>query len=119
MCVYWVNKSFGGAYEGTANPPSEEDLNAPLDGVVGDVDTELGQARDGGGANDRVLENDPVVNVSDVLVRLRRLRTFDTEQVQDADRKLGKLAVLDELAELSESCGGVKRVRDEIGDREL
>lgn len=114
MCIHLVNHRLSGECE-NANSPGQEDLDAPLDGIVGDVDTELGQAGDGGGADDGVLENDTVVDVPDVLVRLRRLRTFNTEQVQDADRKLGKLAVLDELAKLSESCGGVKKgIRDEI-----
>lgn len=88
----------------SGNSPRKEDLNALLDAQIGDVDAELGERRNGSGANDGVLEDDAVVDVADVLARLRRLGTFDTEEVEDADGELGEFAVLDELAKLGESC---------------
>lgn len=90
--------------------PRKENLDAPLDRAVGDVDAELCEARHGRGAHNGVLENDAVVDVADVLARLRGLGTLDAEEVQDADRELGELAVFDELAELRQGCarGGVE-----------
>jgi hypothetical protein len=78
-----------------------------VDGRVGDVDAKLGEARDGGGAYDGVLEDDAVVDVANVLGRLGGFGPLDAEQVEDADGELGELAIFDELAELRQGCGWI------------
>lgn len=82
--------------------PREQHVDAALDLGVLLSDAKLGEGRDGGGAHNGVLENDTVVDVANVLCRLGRLGTFETEQVQDADGQLGELAVLDEFAEVGQ-----------------
>jgi hypothetical protein len=67
------------------------------------VDTELGETRYCRSSNDGVLEDDSVVDVPNVLRRLKSFGSFDSEKVENADRELRKLAVFDELAELGES----------------
>ena len=63
--------------------------------------TELSQSGDSSGAHNRILEHNTVVDVADVLCGLRSPGSFHTQQVEHANGELGKLAVLDELAQMS------------------
>lgn len=47
--------------------PREQDFDTRLDPDISDVDTELGQARNGSRTNDRILENDPIIDVSNIF----------------------------------------------------
>ena len=53
------------------------------------------------GSHDGIFQNDPVVNKTDVLVRLRHTRTLGTEQVKDAHIQLCELAVLDKFTQVT------------------
>lgn len=72
--------------------------------MIRNVHSELGQGRYSSCPNDSVLEDDSVVDVSNVFRGLKRLGSFDSEQVKDSNGKFCELAVFDELAQLSESC---------------
>lgn len=78
----------------------KEYANAALDAFIGYIDAELSQAADCCSADDGVLEDDAIVNVSDVLRWLSCFWALDAEQMQNADRELRELTVLDELAQL-------------------
>ena len=54
----------------------------------------LGQGGDGGRAHGRVLQDDAVVDVADVLGGLARLGALHAQQVQDLGGQVGELAVL-------------------------
>jgi cell division FtsZ-interacting protein ZapD len=66
-------------------------------------DAEFGQSGHGCGTYNRVLKYNAVVDVADVLRRLCSPGTFDTKQVKNTNGQLRKLAVLDELAQVSQS----------------
>ncbi|KAH6607257.1 hypothetical protein Trco_003570 [Trichoderma cornu-damae] len=77
----------------------KQNLDAALDVRILLADAKLGKGRDGGSADNGVLEHDAVVDVANVLCGLGRLGPFEADEVQDADGQLGEFAVFDELAE--------------------
>src|SRR5687767_7124813 len=80
--------------------PREKDLDTALHIRVLLADTEFGKRCDRGGTNDSILQNDAVVNIANILGWLGCLGTLETDQVQDTNSQLGKLAVLNELAQV-------------------
>ena len=87
--------------------PAKQDVHTLRNSGIADTDTELGETRYGGSTNDRVLEHDTVVDVSDELGRLFRFRSFQSKQMKDAYGKLGELAILDELAQMGKGYGAI------------
>lgn len=83
--------------------PGQQHINASLDLRVLLSHAELCQRRHCGSPHDRVLQHNPVVDVTYVLGRLRCLRAFHAEEVEDTHGQLGELAVFDELAEMRQS----------------
>lgn len=73
-------------------------VNASLKLGVFLPNTEFGQCSDRCCSDERVLENNTVVDVADVFRRVRCLWSLDSERVQNADGQLRELTVLDELA---------------------
>lgn len=61
--------------------PGEQNSNTPLDFRVLLADAKLGQRRNGSRPDKSVFQNDSVVDVTDVLRRLRGLGAFHTKQV--------------------------------------
>ena len=78
----------------------QEHVDAALNLGVFLTNAELRQSRDRSSAHYRVLQHHTVVDIADILRRLCSPRSLETKQMQDPDRKLGKLAVLNELAKM-------------------
>lgn len=81
----------------------EQDIHAALDLGIFLADTKFGESSDGGGSDDGIFKDDSVVDVADILGRLRRLGSFETKEVKNAHSKLGEFAILDELAKVGKS----------------
>jgi hypothetical protein len=81
-------------------PPSQQHIHTLHHRLVVHTYTELGETAHGRGTDDGVLEHDSVVDVPDELGRVSRLGPLETKKVENADRELGELAVLDELAQV-------------------
>ncbi|KAI6763517.1 hypothetical protein HG531_012905 [Fusarium graminearum] len=79
----------------------EENANTALDIGVLLADTELSKGGNGSSSDNSVLENDSVVNVSNVLGRLSSLGTLKTNKMEDSDSQLSELAILDKFAKVS------------------
>lgn len=58
--------------------PCQQNVDAPLDLGILLADTKLSQRRHGSGTHNGVLQDDSVVDVPNILGRLRGLGTFDT-----------------------------------------
>jgi hypothetical protein len=71
---------------------------------IGAEGAELRQRRHCGRAHGRVLENHSVVDEADVARGLLGAWTLLAQQVQDAHRQAGVLAVLNELAKVRQAC---------------
>ena len=78
--------------------------------------TKFGQGSDSSCSDDCVFQNDTVVDVSDVFRRLGSFGALHAQQVQNADSKLGELAVFDELAEVCKSL--LFALRDKLDEIE-
>lgn len=64
---------------------SQQHVDALHHRGVLDTDTKLGEGGDGSGSDDRVLEDDSVVDVADEFGRVARLRSFNAEQMQNSN----------------------------------
>jgi hypothetical protein len=78
----------------------EQNGNTALDLRILLTNTKFSQCSDSGGANNSVFEDNSVIDISNVFGGLRSLGAFHSEEVENSDRKLGELAVLNELAEM-------------------
>lgn len=78
----------------------QEHVNAALDIGVLLTNTKFGQSSHSSSAHNCVLKDDTIVDVADVFCRLSSPGALHTQEVENADGKLGKLAVLDELAKV-------------------
>ena len=78
-------------------------MNAALDLRVLLTNTELGQRSHSSRTHDRVLKNNTVVDVADVLRWLGSPGAFHTQEVKNTDGELGKFAIFNELTEVSKS----------------
>lgn len=88
---------------GVIETAGKENLYTRLDFGVFLANAKFGQSSDSGGTHNGVLQNDTVVDVADVLGRVVGLGALDTEQMQDPDRQLRELTVLNELTKMSQS----------------
>mmetsp|Transcript_4894 Transcript_4894/g.17633 ORF Transcript_4894/g.17633 Transcript_4894/m.17633 type:complete len:665 (+) Transcript_4894:501-2495(+) len=80
--------------------PPEQHPDARGEG--GDPHAEVGERGHRRCAHRRVLQDDPVVHVPNVLCRVGGLGALLAQQVQDLGGQVGELAVLDELAKVRE-----------------
>jgi len=62
----------------------------------------LCQSRDGGCSDDRVFEDDPIVDIPDVLGRLCCLGAFEADKMENPDSKFCEFAIFDKLAKVCE-----------------
>lgn len=88
---------------GVVKTPSEKNGDTRLDLGILLSNAKLRESRHSSSTNDGILQNNAVVDVTNVLGRVRGLGTFHTEKMQDSDRQLGEFAVLNELTEMCES----------------
>lgn len=95
--------------------PSQQYTDTLHQRLVFDRDTKLGQTADGSGPDYGVLEDHPVVDVSDEFGRVLGLWTLEAEQVKDPDGEFCKLAILDEFAQVGErSLSAVFDILDHV-----
>lgn len=95
----------------------EKNVNTTLDLGILLANAELRQRCHCRGTHDRILQDNAVVDIADVLGRLSGSRTLNTEQVENTHCKLSELAVFDELAEVCESLLlGFRHELDQIED---
>lgn len=93
----------------------KEDLDASLHVRVLLANAELGEGRYGGSSNNGILQDDAVIDVSDVLCRLRGLGALQSKEMENAHGKLGELAVLNELTQVGQGIlFGVGHELDEV-----
>lgn len=64
------------------------------------TNTKLGQGRDSCSSDNGILQYHTVVDVADVLCGLGSFGALGAQQVEYTDRKLGELAIFNELAEM-------------------
>jgi len=88
---------------GVIKTTGEENMDARFNFGVLLANTKLGQGSYSSSAYDGVLQNDAVVDVTNILGGVGSLGAFGTKQVEDSDRKLGEFTVLNELAQVGKS----------------
>ena len=82
--------------------PVNENIDAAPELVIAGVDSELGQGGNSCSANSGVLEDDAVVDETNELGRLWGFRTLHAEEMENADREFGELAILDKFAQVGQ-----------------
>lgn len=92
--------------------PPQQDTHTPLNLRIRLSNSKLAERRNRRSPHNRILQHDAVVDVADILGRLDGFGSFHAQQVQNADRELRKLAILDELAQMRERF--LPRFRDEL-----
>ena len=88
---------------GVIQAAGEKNRDTRLDFGILLSHAKFSQSRNSGSPDNGIFQNHSVIDIADVLGRMRGLRAFDTEKVQDSDGQLRELAILDELTEMSQS----------------
>lgn len=82
--------------------PSQQNVDALHHLCILDADTEFGETADGCSTDNRILQDDSVVDIPYEFRGIAGLRSLEAEQVKDSNRQFGKLAVLNKFTQVGE-----------------
>ena len=83
--------------------PREEDWDTGFDFRIFLANTKLGKSRHSRSSDNGILQDNSVVDITNIFGRMRSLWSLNTKEMQYSNRKLGELAIFDKLAEVCKS----------------